>query len=246
MLGEGKHTRWRRQPLTRIGDVFVQRHSLIFPIAMEGEILMNTGKAVIYVVEDDPSFRRSMERLIRASGFDAVSFESAHSFLAEPCIRRPACLLLDVRLPDIDGLDLQRKLTERGSSLPIVFMTGHGSIPMSVQAMKQGAVDFLPKPFEAKDLRAAIQRALERDACIRESETLTARAKSLIATLTPRETEVLRYVIAGRQNKQIAYALGTTEKTIKVHRGRVMQKTDVSSVAELVRLAEQANVPPAV
>ncbi|MBW7864653.1 MAG: response regulator transcription factor [Candidatus Hydrogenedentes bacterium] len=207
---------------------------------------MTTEKAVIYVVEDDPSFRKSMERLIRASGFEAVSFESANSFLMEPCIRRPACLLLDVQLPDIDGLDLQRKLAEGGNSLPIVFMTGHGSIPMSVQAMKHGAVDFLPKPFEADDLLTAIQRALERDMCNRVSEIHADRAKSLIDTLTPREAEVLRYVIAGRLNKQIAYALGTTEKTIKVHRGRVMQKMKVSSVAELVRLAEQAGVHPAV
>ena len=207
---------------------------------------MSIPKAVIYVVEDDSSFRKSMERLIRASGFEAVSFESANSFLAQPRIRRPACLLLDVQLPDIDGFDLQQRLMERGSSLPIIFMTGHGNIPMSVRAMKKGAVDFLPKPFEAEDLRGAILKALERDIQNRKREIEVNKIKSLLDTLTPREKEVLRWVITGKLNKQIAAALGTTEKTIKVHRSRVMQKTKVSSVAELVRLAEKADISPAV
>lgn len=207
---------------------------------------MSAQEAVIYIVEDDPSFRESTERLLRASGFETVSFESANAFLAQPHIRRPACLLLDVRLPDIDGLDLQQELMERRNSLPIIFMTGHGNIPMSVQAMKQGAVDFLPKPFEAEDLQNAIRSALEGDAQSREEELRADRARALIETLTPREKEVLRWVIAGKLNKQIAFALGTTEKTIKVHRSHVMQKTKVSSVAELVRLAEKADIPPAV
>lgn len=207
---------------------------------------MSAPKAVIYIVEDDPSFCKSVERLVRASGLEAVSFESASSFLEEPCIQRPSCLLLDVQLPDINGLELQQELADRGISLPIVFMTGHGSIPMGVKAMKQGAVDFLPKPFEAKELRNAILRALECDTRNCEAESEMDRIRSLFETLTPREREVLRYVIAGKLNKQIASALGTTEKTIKVHRGRVMQKTKVSSVAELVRLAEQAGIHPAV
>jgi FixJ family two-component response regulator len=207
---------------------------------------MSARKGVIYIVEDDPSFRKSMERLIRASGFTVVAFDSANSFLTQRRIRRPACLLLDVQLPDIDGLDLQQKLIEKGSRLPIIFMTGHGNIPMSVQAMKKGAVDFLPKPFETKDLRSAIVQALERDIQERRKEIEENKIKSLIDTLTPREKEVLRWVITGKLNKQIAFALGTTEKTIKVHRSRVMQKTKVSSVAELVRLAEKANISPAV
>jgi FixJ family two-component response regulator len=206
---------------------------------------MSAIKTVVYIVEDDASFRKSMERLVRASGFEAISFESADSFLEQPCIQRPACLLLDVQLPGIDGLDLQQKLIEKGSSLPIIFMTGHGSIPMSVQAMKKGAVDFLPKPFEAQDLRNAILKALERDIQNSEKEIEASKIKTLLDTLTPREKEVLRWVITGSLNKQIAYALGTTEKTIKVHRSRVMQKTGVTSVAELVRLAEKANIPPA-
>ena len=207
---------------------------------------MSAGNAVIYVVEDDPSFRKSVERLIRATGFRAVAFESADAFLSLPRIERPACLLLDVRLPGIDGLALQQELIEKGSSLPIIFMTGHGSIPMSVQAMKKGAVDFLPKPFEAEDLRAAILKALERDEQNTEKEIQSEKVSSLIDTLTPREKEVLRWVITGKLNKQIADALGVTEKTVKVHRGRVMQKIGVSSVAELVRLAEKANISPAV
>jgi two-component system, LuxR family, response regulator FixJ len=206
---------------------------------------MSENEAVIYIVEDDASFRKSVERLVRASGFEAVSFESANSFLEQPCIRRPACLLLDVQLPGIDGLDLQQTLIERGSSLPIIFMTGHGSIPMSVKAMKKGAVDFLPKPFEVQDLRKAILAALERDIQNSEKEIEAAKIEAIVDTLTPREKEVLRWVITGSLNKQIAYALGTTEKTIKVHRSRVMQKTGVTSVAELVRLAEKANLPPA-
>ena len=206
---------------------------------------MSVPKGVVYVVEDDPSFRKSMKRLIRASGCEVVAFESANSFLSQPSIRHPACLLLDVKLPGIDGLRLQQKLIDIGDSLPIIFMTGHGTIPMSVQAMKKGAVDFLPKPFETKDLLSTIVKALERDTHQVQEELEKNEINALIDTLTPREKEVLRWVITGRLNKQIAYDLGITEKTIKVHRSRVMQKTKVSSVAELVRLAEKVNIYPA-
>jgi len=207
---------------------------------------MSIANAVIYIVEDDASFRKSMERLVRASGFEVAAFESADAFLKHPDIRRPACLLLDVQLPDIDGLELQQKLRERSSSLPIIFMTGHGTIPMSVQAMKKGAIDFLPKPFAAQDLHSAILKALERDVENRKQEIQVSKIQSLVATLTPREKEVLRWVITGKLNKQIAAALGTTEKTIKVHRSRIMHKTKVTSVAELVRLAEKVNIPAAI
>lgn len=206
---------------------------------------MSLPKAVIYLVEDDPSFRKSTERLVKASGFEVVSFGSANAFLAETSIRRPACLLLDVQLPDIDGLSLQQKLIKKGSNLPIIFMTGHGSIPMSVQAMKKGAIDFLPKPFEAKDLRNAILKAIECDVQALKKEVEYGRVHSLVDTLTAREKEVLRWVIGGKLNKQIAAELGVTEKTVKVHRSRVMQKTKVSSVAELVRFAEKAAILPA-
>lgn len=207
---------------------------------------MNAHEGVIYIVDDDPSFRKSTGRLLHASGFETVALESATAFLDLPHIRRPACLLLDVKLPDIDGLDLQQELVKRGHRLPIVFMTGHGNIPMSVRAMKQGAEDFLSKPFKAQDLRNAVLRALQRDVQNAEKEVEAARAESLIASLTPREKEVLSWVIAGQPNKVIASALGTTEKTIKVHRSRVMEKTQVSSVADLVRLAEKADIHPAV
>ena len=206
---------------------------------------MNAPKAVVYIVEDDLSFRKSMERLIRASGYEVVAFESANPFLSQATIRHPACLLLDVQLPDIDGLRLQQKLIEKGIHLPIVFMTGHGTIPMGVQAMKDGAVDFLPKPFETEDLLSAIEKALERDVHDVQEELEKKKINALMDTLSPREKEVLRWVITGKLNKQIAYALGTKEKTIRVHRGRIMHKTKVSSVAELVRLAEKVNISPA-
>jgi len=206
---------------------------------------MSAPKGIVYIVEDDPSFRKSMERLILASGYEVVACESANSFLGQASIRHPGCLLLDVQLPDIDGLRLQQKLIEKGIRLPIIFMTGHGTIPMSVQAMKDGAVDFLPKPFKTKDILSAIVKALERDAHIVQEDFEKKEIKALIDTLTPREKEVLRWVITGRLNKQIAYDLGITEKTVIVHRSRIMQKTRASSVAELVRLAEKADISPA-
>ena len=206
---------------------------------------MSTQKSTVYVVEDNPSFRKSVERLISVSGCDVVSFGSANSFLAQDAIRHPACLLLDVQLPDMDGLLLQQGLMGKGFDLPVIFMTGHGSIPMSVQAMKSGAIDFLSKPFEKKDLLAAIGQALTHDIRRLEEAHEKKEINALLDTLTPREKEVMRFVIAGRLNKQIAHALGIAEKTIKVHRGRVMQKTGVSSVADLVRLAEKAGIAPA-
>jgi FixJ family two-component response regulator len=206
---------------------------------------MNKAKSTIYIIEDDASFRKSIERLIRASGFEAVSFESANSFMAATHLRHPACILLDMRLPDINGLDLQQKLIERDDGLPIIFMTGHGSIPMSVQAMKKGAVDFLPKPFEAKDLLSAVVISLERDIQSRKKEIQLHKIESIVDTLTPREKEVMSWVITGKLNKQIALAMGISEKTVKVHRSRIMQKTGVISVAELVHMADKANILPA-
>jgi two-component system, LuxR family, response regulator FixJ len=212
---------------------------------VEGGIALSGTGAVVYIVEDDPSFRKSTERLIRAAGFETLAFGSAKDFLEQSALRRPACLLLDVMLPDMDGLDLQRRLMEKGCPMPIIFMTGHGSIPMSVEAMKKGAVDFLPKPFDAGALRQAIARAVEQDFAGLVKESRADRIRLLLDTLTPRELEVLRWVISGRLNKQIALALGTTEKTIKVHRGRMIHKMGVSSVADLVRLAESAGILPA-
>lgn len=207
---------------------------------------MSARKGTVYIVEDDPPFLKSMERLLRAAGYRVAAFASGYSFLARTTIRRPACLLLDVQLPDIDGRDLHQKLIESGNCLPVIIMTGHGSIPMSVQSMKKGAVDFLPKPFEVKDLLSAVDISLQRDSQSRKQEIQERKITSLVDTLTPREKEVMRWVITGKLNKQIALAMGITEKTIKVHRSRIMQKTGVASVADLVRLAEKANIPPAV
>jgi RNA polymerase sigma factor (sigma-70 family) len=206
---------------------------------------MNPAGAVIYIIEDDPSFRRSMERLVQASGFTVEVFESATAFLTRAVIRHPACLLLDVRLPDVDGLNFQKELGAKGVTLPVIFMTGHGTIPMGVQAMKNGAIDFLPKPFEKGDLLSAIEKALEHDRNDAQEMSQRESINARIEALTPREKEVLRWIITGKPNKQIADALGTTEKTIKVHRSRVMQKTGISSVAELVRLAQKVNISPA-
>ena len=207
---------------------------------------MSADKISVYVVEDDLSFRKSTERLIRASGFEVISFGSADAFLAETSIRHPACLVLDVRLPGIDGLCLQQKLIERGSLLPIIFMTGHGDIPMSVQAMRNGAVDFLPKPFEAKDLRNAIAKAIEKDTRECEKEVEVTRVQVLINALSPREHEVLRWVITGKLNKQIADAINVTEKTVKAHRGQVMKKLKADSVADLIRLSQKVGIAPAI
>jgi len=206
---------------------------------------MNAAQGVIYIVEDDVSFSRSINRLIRMAGLEVETFESANDFLENARIRYPGCLLLDVKLPDIDGLSLQKVLNENNSHLPIIFMSGHGNIPMSVKAIKRGAVNFLPKPFKHEELFSAINEALEQSVKDMNENLEKDHINALIETLTPREKEVMHWVISGRLNKQIAWELGTTEKTIKVHRGRVMQKTGADSVAELVRMAEKAGILPA-
>jgi FixJ family two-component response regulator len=206
---------------------------------------MISNDAMVYIVEDDVSFRKSMERLVRVAGYEVEAFGTANEFLTSADIRYPGCLLLDVQLPDVDGLTLQQTLNEKCSILPIVFMTGHGSIPMGIKAMKNGAVDFLAKPFKPEELMTAIREALERSTNNAAEALEKDSVNALIKTLTPRENEVLRYVIAGKLNKQTAFELGTCEKTIKVHRSRIMKKTKVSSVAELVRLAQKADILPA-
>jgi len=201
---------------------------------------------VVYIVEDDDAFRKSVERLVQSFGYKTVACVSGQDFLALAKSLNPGCLLLDIRLPDIDGMDLFEILQEQGCNLPVIFMTGHGDIPMSVSAMKKGAVDFLAKPFGPEALRKAIVIAAEKadretglDAKLREF-------RKRIKGLTPRETEVLHWVISGARNKAIAEALGVSVKTIKVHRGRVMEKTRVSSLAELVRMAERSNLSSSV
>lgn len=207
---------------------------------------MITPKATVYIIEDDASFRDSVKTLLSISGFEVEAFDCARAFLENAKIRYPACLLLDIKLPDIDGIRLHQQLKIDESSLPIVFMTGHGSISMGVNAIKEGAINFLAKPFKPKELVKAIDEAIARSCSDMRKMHEKEQFNALVETLTPREKEVLRWVITGKLNKQIAAELGTKEKTIRVHRSRMMQKVRVSSVAELVRLAQLLDIPPAV
>jgi FixJ family two-component response regulator len=199
----------------------------------------------VFVVDDDPSVRTSLANLLTAEDHAVEIFASAAEYLARLPHPGPACLVLDVQLPDLDGLALQRQLMEEGRMEQIVFITGHGDLPMGIGAMKRGAVDFLSKPFRDDELLAAVAQALARSAdyCRQRVEVVESRAR--LAKLTPREFEVFRLVIAGRLNKEIGAELGITVRTIKTHRARVMQKIGVISVAELVRLAQKAGVAPA-
>jgi len=205
---------------------------------------MKESESRVFVVDDDRSVRLSITNLLESDGYTVESFSSAAEYLARGPHLGPACLVLDVRLPGLDGLALQRQLAERGRMEQIVFITGHGDIPMGIQAMKRGAVDFLPKPFEDKALLNAVGQALARSTenWRRRDEVEEIRAR--IATLTPREFEVFQLVIAGRLNKQMAAELGAALRTIKTHRGRVMHKLGVESVAALVRLAQKVVVTP--
>jgi len=194
------------------------------------------------VVDDDPSVLRALTRLFLAAGLEARGYSSPAAFLQAHDPATPGCLVLDVALPGLDGLEVQRALAVSDCARPIVFITGRGDIPTTVRAMKGGAVDFLTKPVNDEDLLAAVRSALEIDRRAREAQVEVEALRQRLATLTPREREVLAHVVAGRRNKQIAADLGTVEKTIKVHRARVMQKMAVRSLADLVRIAEQLGV----
>jgi FixJ family two-component response regulator len=201
--------------------------------------------STVFLIDDDPSVRRALARLIKSAGYQVQTFVSAREFLDRmPDAARPACLVLDVRMPGLSGIDLQRELRLTNPILPIIFITGHGDIPMTVKAMKAGAVDFLPKPVRDTDLLRAIEQALARAVHDRAKLDETEDIQSRLEKLTPREREVMNLVVKGRLNKQIAFALGIVEKTIKVHRARVMDKMQVDSVAELVRIVEKIAVPP--
>ena len=191
----------------------------------------------ILLVDDEPAVRRGLCRLLRAAGFDVLEFGSPEHFLQELPEDAAGCAILDVSMPGLDGLDLQRELTSRGVQLPIVFLTGRGDIPQSVRAMKQGAVDFLTKPVDGEVLLSAVRQAFERDRVEREARAQLAAIRTRLETLTDREREVLERVVAGKLNKQIGSELGIAEKTVKVHRGRVMEKMVASSLAELVHFA---------
>jgi len=198
----------------------------------------------VFIVDDDASVRKSLARLMRSARLRVETFASANQFLERESCEEPCCLVLDVRMPGLNGLELQKVLAEKRRTVPIVFMTAHGDIPMSVRAMKAGAIDFLPKPFDDHDLLIAIRRAIKKDALAKQEEANRADLQRHVETLTPREHEVFRWVITGMLNKQIAFELGMSEKTLKVHRGRVMHKLQVGSVAELVRLAAKVDVTP--
>jgi len=201
--------------------------------------------AVVFVVDDDPSMRDSLRRLITSVGFKVEVFASARAFLDARRPDAPGCLVLDVRLPGLSGLDLQRELVETDAELPIIFITGHGDIPMSVRAMKAGAAEFLTKPFRQQDLLDAIRSAIERDRTMRADRAERAELRRRYASLTPRERDVLAWIVAGLLNKQIAAELGTSEATVKEQRGHVMAKMQAGSVAELVRFASRLGVTPA-
>lgn len=205
---------------------------------------MNDTTATVFVIDDDPSVRKALSRLVKSAGFRAEAFASAEEFLQQPSPNVPACVVLDVHMPGLNGLDLQRTLAQRAACLPIVFITGHGDIPMSVQAMKAGAVDFLPKPFCDQDLLAAVRQAIARHTAARQAEAELVEIRQRAATLSPREREVMALVVSGKLNKQTGHQLGVTVKTIKVHRAQVMRKMGAGSLAQLVRIAERLGIPP--
>lgn len=200
---------------------------------------MHTSNQVVFVVDDDLPVREALRSLIRSAGLQCETFASASEFLRFPRPDAPTCLVLDVQLSGESGLDLAPELRRAGVDIPIIFMTGHGTIPMSVRAMKDGAVEFLTKPFSERDLLGAIEQALERNAVTRSARVERDTILERYATLTPRERDVFALVAAGRMNKEIAAKLGTVEQTVKQHRGRVMRKLGVRSLAELVRFAER-------
>lgn len=200
---------------------------------------MSSSDTTIFVVDDDTSVRNALKRLIRSLGFTVETFDSAQAFLNRKPHDGPACLILDIRMPETSGIELQRKLTETGVQIPIIFITGHGNVQMSVKAMKAGALDFIEKPFEDQTLIDALHTAIARSKHDWAEQIKRRKLQTCVDSLTPREYEVFRLVVAGLLNKQIAAELGMSEKTVKVHRGRVMQKMQAPSLADLVKMSEK-------
>lgn len=206
---------------------------------------MSEPPAIVFVIDDDASVRRALERLFRAAGIQAQLLSSAREFLGRDPHDGPGCIVLDLKMPDFDGLALQNALADKGCDLPIVFLTGHGDVPASVQALKRGAADFLTKPVDEAILLDTVRKAIEHHRALYNERLGADAVRDRVATLSRRELEVMRRVIAGLLNKQIGLRLGIAEKTVKVHRGRVMQKMNARSVPELVRLCATAGVEPA-
>jgi FixJ family two-component response regulator len=207
---------------------------------------MTEDKPVVYVVDDDPSVLEALKRLLRSAGYEAKIFSSAFEFLDFNHPDAPGCLILDIKMPKLDGLELQDRLSEKGIYFPIIFITGHGTVPSSVKAFKAGAMDFLQKPFKDKDLLDAVSRGIEKHRSLRYEQNEMEKLRERLDSLTPREREVFALVVRGMLNKQVAFDLGISEKTIKIHRARVMQKMGAQSLADLVRFAEKIGIQPPV